>query len=292
MRTFPGTRRAGLSGLLLLALAGLAPAAAADELAGQKKAAAAAWEALEVGPAATLETKNLLLYAPAPLAKRLKAAGTLLERCHDLAGQALAFDAKKPAHPGKVTVFLFAERDQFTAFVRRVEKRRVEAGEAGSFAAAADRLRVACYAPGGKGAWGVEAQAAAQLAALLLARKAGKDTPLPSWLAAGFGRATSYRAAPRDPVVLADRKQARALARRRKAADVWGETLDAKEAGTLQGSLVDFLAYGPASARFAKVVVGFQPEEGAATKTTAQAFAHAGLQGERVDSAWQKWAQK
>src|SRR5262249_61688446 len=92
---------------LLAALALAAPARGADEkaakVAAQKKAAAAAWEDVEAGPAVALETKHLLIYAPKAMDKRLKAVGAALEKDHDLAGKALGVDAEEEADPGKGT---------------------------------------------------------------------------------------------------------------------------------------------------------------------------------------------
>ena len=50
-------------------------------------------------------------------------------------------------------------------------------------------------APREKGDPPVEVQAAGQVASAVLMRKAGAGTVLPSWLVAGFGRATHYRVA-------------------------------------------------------------------------------------------------
>src|SRR5690242_6417350 len=107
---------------LLLAAALALPAAAdgAAPLAAQKKKAQANWGAVEAGPAATLETKHLLLYAPKSMEKRLKGSGALLEKHYELASSALGFDPKEGPWPGKLAVYLFPEREQFGAFVRRV----------------------------------------------------------------------------------------------------------------------------------------------------------------------------
>src|SRR5262249_45711526 len=84
----------------------------------QKKAAEAAWKSLEIGDAAHLETKHLLIYAPKAMDKRLKATGAQLEKYHEQATKALALDLKD-AYQGKITVYLFSERGSLPAFVRR-----------------------------------------------------------------------------------------------------------------------------------------------------------------------------
>jgi hypothetical protein len=286
--------RSSTAWLLALALGLPAAAHAADDtaatVAAQKKKAQANWEAIEAGPAATLETKHLLLYAPRSMEKRLKAAGALLEKHYELAGSALGIDPKEGPWPGKLAVYLFPEREQFGAFVRRVEKKRLLPEQATAFSLEGDDLHAAALASKSRGALPLEGQAGAALAEALLVRKAGKDTPLPAWLVTGFGRATYYRAAPTDRAVQADRRQARNLSRTRGPADVWGDKLDPDEAGALRGSLADFLAYGPGAPKFPAFVAGFKPEENMLPKTTAQALDAAGLQPDRVTASWKRWA--
>ena len=282
--------------LLLAAALSLTAAARADEdtaaqVAAQKKKAQANWEAVEAGPAATLETKHLLLYAPKAMEKRLKAVGTLLEKHYDLASSALGVDPKEGPWPGKLAVYLFPEREQFGAFVRRVEKRRLLPEQATAFSVANDEdLHAAALPSRAKGGPPLEGQAGAAIAQALLARKAGKDTPLPAWLVVGFGRATYYRAAPADRAVQAERRQARALSRNRGPADVWDDKLGADEADALRGSLADFLAYGPGSPKFPAFVAGFKPGENMQAKTTAQALDAARLAPDLVTASWKRWA--
>jgi hypothetical protein len=279
-------------GILLavgLGLAGAASAAdppvSADEA---KKKAEANWDSTGAGSPATLETKHLLLVAPQAMEKQLKEVGAMLEKAHDQAWMALQFD-KEAVLPGKVTVYLFAERDHFAAFVRRVEKRRLQPDETGSNMPADTWLHLAASPPRGKQGLGVEGQAAEQLAVLLLSRRAGNSTPLPDWLVAGFGRATFYHAAPRDKATLNDRRLAARMSRNLGPAEIWGGSLDAESAPALRGSLVDFMAYGPGAAKFPAFVAGFAPEEGREKKTTWQALEAAGLKGDRVRTAWKTW---
>jgi hypothetical protein len=290
MRTFSGV-------LLMVVLGGVAgrgtePAEDPKaRVAEQKKKAEANWQTVEAGAFAHLETKHLLVYAPQAWEKQFPTLGTALEKQFDLAWGALQFADKTDDLPGKVTVYLFAEREPFTAFVRRVEKRRVRPEDEGTFSAADADLHAAAGPPR-KGGFPVEAMAGEQIAGLLLTRKAGKNTPLPSWLMSGFGRATYCRAYPNTKVVLDDRKRAARLARSRSAADVWNATADAADMDTLAGSLVDFLAYGPGAAKFPSFVVGFQPGENMDSRTAAQAMEAAGLKGDVIDRRWKAWAVK
>jgi hypothetical protein len=273
----------------------LLPAAPAladdDKLAAQKKTAQENWDTLGLGDPAHLETAHLLIHAPKSYEKRVKEIGAALERHYEQARKALGYDTEEPL-PGKVAVYLLPEREQFTAFVRRVEKRRLQPEDAGSHQVEGDFPHVAAGPPQAKTDAPVEGQAGEQLARAVLVKKAGVRTPLPLWLTAGFGRATTYRASPRDRVVAEERKRAAALLAKNRwtAGDVWGGTLGDEEAAVLQASLADFLAYGPGASKFAEFVEGFRPEEGQERRTTEQALESANLTIDRVSKIWREWA--
>jgi hypothetical protein len=278
----------GLAAVLLLA-AGAWADEAADKTAARKKQAEADWETVGAGPFVHLETDHLLIYAPNDWEKRLKDVGAALEKEYEQAKGALAFDAKSDPLPAKALVFLFDERERFAAYVRRVEKRRLESDEAAVFGADDEALRVAAGPPRSKQDLDTDGMAGEQLAALLLARKAGVKTPLPGWLTDGFGRATYYRAVG-GPRTGADRAKAIEWAKMMKSAkDIWTGAVDADKAPALQGSLADYLAYGPKSDKFPAFVLGFKPEENVEKKTTEQAFEAAGLTADKVDKSWRAW---
>jgi hypothetical protein len=273
--------------LLLTVAAGLYAAddEAAKKIAEQKKQAEAAWKSLEAGDFSFYETKHLLIYAPKSMDKQLKSKGATLESYHDQAVKGTGLDLKE-GYPGKITVYLLGDKEQVTAFARRVEKRRPMSGESGSFKADDGMLHAAAWT-GGKGP--VESRAGEMVAAVILQRKAGRSTQLPEWLLAGFGRATSYQVMPKEKFVLEDRKQTRALAKKKNASDAWAGGLEPEEVDAMQGSVAEFLAYGPARKYFSKILVGFQPGENVATKTTPQALEAAGLPAEKAAKAWKNW---
>ena len=103
----------------------------ADKIAAQKKTAEENWEALAIGAAAHVETAHLLVYAPKSYDKRLKEIGATLEKYYEQARKPLGYEKDVPWN-GKLAVYLIPEREDFTKFVRRVEKRRIEAEDAGS----------------------------------------------------------------------------------------------------------------------------------------------------------------
>ncbi len=265
---------------------------AAEKLAEQKKAALANWDLLEIGQPVSHETAHLLLYAPLTYEKRLKEWGPMLEKHFIQAEKALQIEPKEELWAGKLTVYLFAEREQFTAFVRRVEKRRLVADEVGSYYVERDAAHVATSPPRSKLDPSVEGQAAEQIAAVLLQKKAGDKVPLPEWLLAGFGRATVWKVMEKDKAVQAERRLAFSLATikpKRTAQEVWGGTLDADEAVPLRASLAEFLAYGPGKARFVLLVNGFKPEENQKRRTTEQALATAKVTPATIEKRWKEW---
>lgn len=272
---------------LLLALAGLCSAQGDrdKQVSEQKKQAEAAWKSLDAGEFSFAETKHLLVFAPKDADKLMKARSAVLESYHDHAVKASGLDLKD-GYPGKFTVYLLAEKEHLTSFARRVEKRRPTSGETGSYKAE-DAMLHAAAAPGGKGP--VEAKAGEMVAAAVLARKAGRGVQVPDWLLLGFGRATSYQVMPKEKFVLEDRKQAKALAKKKEASTVWDGNLDAEEAEAMQGSVGEFFGYGPARKVLPKLLVGFQPGENMDSKTTAQALETAGQSVERINKAWKNW---
>ena len=281
--------RGFLLSVLLIPLTGL-PVRAEDDpqAAAQKKAARDNWAALEFGEPVHHETPHLLLYASKPLEGKLKDVGAALEKHYATAEKALQLDPKKEKWPGKLTVYLFAERAEFTAYVRRVEKRRLDEEETSVHMVAGDFPRVAAGPPRSKQAVNLEMHAAEELAAALLQRKAGAKTPLPDWLLVGFGRATTWRVYPREKATTDARREAIALVinKKRTPQQVWGGGIEAEEAAVLRPMLADLLAYGPGSSRFPALVLGFRPAEGQERRSTEQALEAAGIKPDRLAQVW------
>src|SRR5262245_20319489 len=125
------------SKFVLLALLGLGGSLfgqqATEKPADQTKAARATWSLLEAGEPVVQVTENLIVLAPKSMERRLKEIGGNLEKTYSLAVKSLQAKPKDDLWPGKLAVYLLPEREQFTALVRRVEKRRLGEEEAGSF---------------------------------------------------------------------------------------------------------------------------------------------------------------
>jgi hypothetical protein len=265
---------------------------ATDKIAAQKKAAEENWAQVEAGEMAHLETSHLLIYASKSMERKLRDMSATLEKHQEMARKALGYDEKNEPWPGKLTIYLFADREPFAAFVRRVEKRRVEAEDTGSHFVDSDSPHAVAGPPRHKKDLPMDNEIAEQSAAALLQKKAGKDVILPGWLLSGFGRATTYRIIPTNAAIRKERTVAAKLSATKTAKDVWGETLDGDEAPILAASVADYLAYGPESSKFSKFVAGFKPDNGQEKKTAAQAFEAAGLTPEKLDAKWRIWVIK
>ncbi|MBI1914367.1 MAG: hypothetical protein HYS12_06460 [Planctomycetes bacterium] len=262
-----------------------------DALAAQRKAAKDNWDRVDAGPSVSHETAHLIVVGPKGMEKQIKETGVLLEKYYDTAAKVL-FPPKEAAWPGKLAVYLFEQPEQLDSFIRRVEKRRLVAAEKGTFMAEDARLHAAACPPREKGDPAVRVQAGQQIASAVLMRKAGAQTIVPSWLVAGFGRATHYRVAGSASREVANERSATArfaVRNKRNASDAWAGVLEGEEAPLLQGSVADFLAYGPGRTKFGALLEGFKPEENVEQKTMQQALDAANLNVDAINTNWRRY---
>src|SRR5262245_42108148 len=121
-------RAALLIGLILVCTLQADDEARAKAIANQKKAANEAWTSMEVGTPVQFESKHLLIFAPEARKDRLKAMAGVMEKYHDAALKVTGLE-EKDAYPGKITVYIFPEKQNIPTFARRIEKRRPMSGE-------------------------------------------------------------------------------------------------------------------------------------------------------------------
>ncbi len=270
-----------------VALAAGASGAEPEVVQKQKETAVANWKQLfGEEPSATEETAHFLIYAPSSMTGRqLQDLGAALEKQAATARSALKLGAKDELWPGKLTVYLLADRRSFASFMRTIAKKR-PTDEAGVFGLN-DPPFVAASPPQQKYQPSLEGQAAEQVAAAMLAKKAGGTVP--EWVSAGFGRATSWRANPGGHYQ--DRLQVRKLSKGHSAADVWSDKVSAADAPYLRASLVEYLAYGPGASHFLQFLEGFKPGDKRRMPTTMDAFkAVRADYATIVSRAWPAWA--
>jgi hypothetical protein len=124
----------------------------------------------------------------------------------------------------------------------------------------------------------------------------GNTAIIPDWLRVGFGRSTAYRAEGlTSKRYQAYKTLAKAVAIGSKSGtpaaigDLWGETKPAN-ADILAASVAEYMAYGPGSANFLKLVYAFRPDENGNTPSVPQAFEAAGWKDiAMLETAWRKW---
>jgi hypothetical protein len=264
----------------------------AAAVAEQKKAAQANWDTLGIGEPAVRDTAHLLLYAPKASEKRLVEASQALERAYALAHQALGVKPEAPPWPGKLTVYLFTARDQYTHFRRRVEKQKVEPEITHSFQLG-DAPHVATSPGQSVGDLSIEGQAAEQLATAMLTKQTEGFTIAP-WLHKGFGRATYYRAFPTTRNTVSERQFARDLARQVNKVgvdSVFNERYGPDRAHIMRASLVDFMAYGPGNPTFPAFVAAFKPdaEKKQRMRGTFDALKEVAIDANALEKAWRAW---
>jgi hypothetical protein len=259
---------------------------AAKAVAEQKELAQTYWKRLFPStPFEHHETQHLLVCGNA--GKGFKEAATALERTYTLAAKALEL-GKEITWPGKLTVYLIADRRDFRAAVRGIERRLPEAEERGTFVIRSDTPHVIAGPPAEGLDLSVEGQAAAQIGAALLRAKQGA-TP-PEWLSEGFGRAIAYHSgAQRDQAAERRRAAALALQGRKAAREAWGNNLKADEAPVLRASLIEYLAFSGRVKIFVPFLRALRPQEERPNPTPEMALAVVNVSQERLNDAWQKW---
>jgi hypothetical protein len=263
----------------------------AAAVAEQKKMAQANWDALGIGEPASRETQNLLLYAPKAYAMRLAEAGIVLDKFYALAHQALGIKPEAPPWPGKMTVYLFPKREQYTSFRRRVEKRKVEPEDTCSFQLG-DAPHVAASPPQSTGDASIEGQAGEQLAMAMITKES-EGFKIPDWLLKGFGRATYYRVFPSTQITLSERRLIQTMVRQNTAnvQPIFNNQIGQDRTTGFRGCLTDFMAYGPGNPKFPAFVAAFKPdkEKKEQMRNTIQALKEVALEPEGLKKAWHAW---
>jgi hypothetical protein len=259
------------------------------KVAPQKAAALANWKRIVEDAPQLLETANLLIVAPSAT-KTLSQTGASLEKAYAVAYKALKL-SRDELWPGKMTVYLVPERAQYQSFMRSVIRRRAEEDDRGGFLNEGDLPTVVAGPPVNERDFKVEQEAVSQISQALLTQKA--KVKVPDWLVLGFGRATVFRVGSQTAH---SREKQRALAllikNKRTSRDVWmgSEALLIDEAAILRGSLVEFLAYGGVTHRFADFVTGYRMRDKKILNPTTQtAFTRADINAETLEQGWRVW---
>lgn len=251
----------------------------------QRRTAAANIKALQNNGMSMSETSSLIVCTSLPESKA-KSIAAQLEKQLATANTALQYD--KDDHPwaGKLTVYLFADRQQFRSFVRQIEKRSPDDSEQTSQVVSGNAPHVAVGPGRASSAASVESQAGAGIASAVLSARM-RAAPLPDWVTTGFARAVTARAANQSPNVR--KKAARDLVRARvRPREAWGDALPEEQRLALGAAIIDFLTFG-GGAKPAVFLGGFRPDDQKPTKTAEDALSAVNLTVDQFEAAFVKW---
>jgi len=219
---------------------------------------------------------------------KLKPLATFVQKHFTTTLKALKFEATENPPKGKLAVYFFPERKKYKYFVGELLNERVDNDERSHSDARAAEPYVAISVVAGEKPTDLDTEAATQIAAGLLACKAG-PAMLPGWMKDGFARAMSWRL---DAAAGAkDRAQIRRLVlapKGKKAADIWTAPLDADKK-LLGASLMEYFVFGPDSAKFSKILNNFRPTDEVPNPTIANALQAVEITPDNLDKAWKKW---
>jgi hypothetical protein len=278
--------------LVLLWLAGTAMAAdekAAEALAKQKEVAAANWKKLELPEASVVETESFLVYSTHP-GKLTKPLADAIEKHHAVAYKAMQYGEDSKPWPGKLTVYIFAERPIFSSFLRRVEARSPERDEYSSNRPNGDTPHAALVLAPDKSGYLPVTPATIEVAAALLRAKAGATVSIPGWLQDGFGKAVIWRAGAGARASTKSGNPAWAkVVGNRPAKDLWGGKLSAEDESAFAAQFADYWAFGPGTAGFVKLVSSLKPGQRGAPPSLPEALEAAGQPVDMFEKAWKKY---
>jgi hypothetical protein len=261
-----------------------------DAIAAQKAAALTNLKKLDAANPIIHETEDLFVCGTAA-ADKAKALADHLQKHYTATAKALKFEANEGPWKGKLAIYVFPDRKLYASFVRTVQQRRPEAEETSSSEVRSDQPHVAVTAEPVAAGGALEAEAARQVAAALLSRRAS-PAELPEWFKTAFARAVQMRT---DPKLAGnDRIKVRQLLARRmnpvKPSDGWMGS-EEKERPFIAASVVEYLVFGPESAKFPMLLAGFRASEENVSPNMDTALKAAGLTPEGLDKAWRKWVQ-
>jgi hypothetical protein len=261
-----------------------------DAIAAQKSAAAAHLKKLDVANHTIQETDDLFVCGSVGMVKA-KALADQLQKHYAATVKALKFEGNERPWKGKLAIYVFLDKKVYASFVRTVEQRRPESEETGSSEVRSDEPHVAITAEPGARAGALEAEAARQVAAALLIRRAS-PAELPEWFKSAFARAVQMRTDPKSAG--GDRAKVHQLLARRmnpvKPSDGWMGS-DEKEKPIIAASVVEYLVFGPEATKFPMLLSGFRASEENVSPNMDTALKAAGMTSEGLDKAWRKWVQ-
>ena len=257
----------------------------------QKMAALANLKKCEVANPALIETTNLIVGGGYP-EEKLKSMGEMVQKSYTSALKALKFSEMESPPKGKLAIYFFADRKQFSAFVNEVLTEKLERDERTHIDARGNEPFVAVSVLPGEKPIDLDAEASRQVGVALLLAKAGPAL-MPSWMQDGFARALQTRSNPQ--LAAADKAAVRKLivvdpktkASKFQVWDIWGSAQGA-ERKVLAASFMEYLLFGPDQTKFKKIVEALRPDD-TLKPTFETALKAAEIAPDALDKAWKKW---
>ncbi len=256
----------------------------------------------EVGKAATVETADLLVVATVPEAKA-KSLAAFGQKAYDAASAALKNDKKEVLWPGKLTVFLLKDREDFSKFFRKVLQERPDVRETVRVNLKGNEPYLLVLLPEGPMVRDADVQAefgSAVAEALLKQKAEGKsaNAALPDWLRVGFGNAIVNKLDGQAGRAGAMRLKLRSVFVKSlknpmppKVWDVWGDSRP-MEFEALATSVTEYFVFGPEWERFPKMLQSYRTSDDNQNPTTAKALELLDLKPDALDTAWRAWVVK
>jgi hypothetical protein len=265
-----------------------------EEVAKQKAKALDVLKKCEIATPVLIETQDLIVCGPLTQEK-LKSMGAAVQKQYTAVFKSLKFDPAEPPFKGKLTVYFFPERKAYSFFVSEVTSERLEKDDRSHADGRNDQPYVAVSVRPAEKTTDLEAEASVLTAVAMFQVKAG-PAKLPPWMTAGFVRIIRMRNNPSAAVV--DRNTIKKVLREPSGspakytiADVWAppEEIDAREKQLIAASLMEYLVFGPESAKLAKLLSAFRTAEGDPLTPVPDALNGAGIPVEKLDAAWKRW---
>lgn len=259
----------------------------------QKEAVVANLKKTDLSKATIVETDNFFVVGLMP-EEKVKTLGAMLEKIVPVARKGLQYGPKEEAWKGKLAVYYLPENRDFKNFIRTMIMMKPDGiyyDVRSDTPFVVDPVDVS----GKPTETDLFANTAANVAGAYLKAR-GTTANIPDWILNGFGRATAFRAEGLMSKRYQNyRTQAKSVAAGAKGnspaeiGDLWGEIKPAN-ADILAASVVEYMAYGPGSANFIKLINGFRPDENGNTPSVGQALEGAGWKDvPMLEMAWRKW---
>lgn len=297
------TRRYGILLLLVMASAG-SPllGQTRDELASkQLKAAQDNLKLIDIEKPVVVSTTDLIIISSIT-PQRTNAYATLAQKVYTAASTALKYGPMAPPWPGKLTVYLFGERDQYASFSRKVLQQRPGVRDAYKLMLKEKNpaiLAIVANDPAKREAELIREPALAVGLGLLqqIVDTPTQSTELPDWITLGFRNVIQYKVEP-GTASAAYRKQLKALVAKSvrnpkppSAWDVWAAQ-PPKDYEVLATGLTEYLLTGLADDQFNKFLRGFKGSEEQPNPNAETALGLISLDKEKLDTAWKAWIAK